>query len=102
MGKIIAFLLCAGLALAQYTPPPGGTQVLTGYVQGAGSLVTNNAVTCGNGSGSVLDCTSSATIPGLANAGVYLAAVGSQALPAYSITGHTSSGMYWDGAGSLA
>src|ERR1019366_5945015 len=38
MGKVIAFLLFAGLALAQYTPPPGGTQVLTGYVQGAASI----------------------------------------------------------------
>ena len=29
MGKIIAFLFCTGMAIAQYTPPPGGTSVLT-------------------------------------------------------------------------
>jgi hypothetical protein len=34
-------------------------------VGGSAGLVTNNAVTCGNGAGNVADCTSSATIPGL-------------------------------------
>jgi hypothetical protein len=68
---------------------------LTGYVQGAGSLVTNKAVTCGDGSGSVLDCTSSATMPGITYLGT--TATNSASLGTELTTSGTCSGTGWTG-----
>ena len=64
-GHLAAFTGTAGQILDGGVVPS-----LTGYVQGAGSLLKNNAVTCGNGAGSVFDCTSSATIPGFTSSGL--------------------------------